>query len=317
MISLQRIQKVGEEKNMTRQELVKKSLKYMENHLDGSLSVQDIAKEAGYSLSHFSRVFRDAVGMPPMEYVKKRKLIYASQEILNGRKIIDAAMDMGYTSHSGFTKAFCHEFGFSPAFLKAMKMHLEEGGGAMNHVFMKQTDPHMTKEELLARLKKNVTENQINLSEKEIQAVYDEAVRVYEGKTRYSGDEYVTHPLCVAVILADMEAEPDCVLAGMMCDVLKKTNAEPGSLRIPKRVKELVLKVNNAESGTGEQPNRDVLLVTLAERLHNMRSIEYMDKSTRQKKAEETLEVFLPMAARLGNEKLTAELNDLALTYLE
>jgi len=60
-----------------------------------------------------------------------------------------------------------------------------------------------------------------------------------------------------------------------------------------------------------------VLLVTLAERLHNMRTIEYMDKSTRQKKAEETLEVFLPMAARLGNEKLTAELNDLALTYLE
>ena len=48
-----------------------------------------------------------------------------------------------------------------------------------------------------------------------------------------------------------------------------------------------------------------------------MRTIEYMDKSTRQKKAEETLEVFLPMAARLGNEKLTAELNDLALTYLE
>jgi GTP pyrophosphokinase len=54
----------------------------------------------------------------------------------------------------------------------------------------------------------------------------------------------------------------------------------------------------------------------MAERLHNMRTVEFMDEKTWKKKAAETVEVFLPLAARLGNEKLTAELNDLALKYL-
>ena len=83
---------------MTRQELVRESLKYVEDHLDGALSVQDMALQAGYSPSRFSRIFREAMGMAPMEYVKKRKLIHASQEILKGKKIIDAAIDMGYAS---------------------------------------------------------------------------------------------------------------------------------------------------------------------------------------------------------------------------
>ena len=63
---------------MTRQELVRESLKYVEDHLDGALSVQDMALQAGYSPSRFSRIFREAMGMAPMEYVKKRKLIHAS-----------------------------------------------------------------------------------------------------------------------------------------------------------------------------------------------------------------------------------------------
>jgi len=301
---------------MTRQELVRESLKYVEDHLDGALSVQDMALQAGYSPSRFSRIFREAMGMAPMEYVKKRKLIHASQEILKGKKIIDAAIDMGYASHSGFTKAFCQEFGFSPAFLKAMRMHLEEGGGAMNHVFMKQTDLHVTKEELLMQLKQRIAENRIDVGEDEIQAVYDEAVRAYEGKIRYSGDEYVTHPLNVALILADMEVEADCVLAGMLCDVLKKTDRKPEGLKIPQKVRELVVEVGRADAGQKDHPDRNVILIMMAERLHNMRTVEFMDEKTWKKKAAETVEVFLPLAARLGNEKLTAELNDLALKYL-
>lgn len=283
-----------QEEIMRKEDLVKRSLRYMEDHLDENLSVEIIARHGGYSVSRFSRIFRESMGMPVMEYVKRRRLIRASQEILEGQRIIHAAMNWGYGSRSGFTKAFCQEFGFSPVLLKAMRMHLEEGGSGMDHVFMGQEEVPMTKEELLGRLKEVVRENQIQLEEKEIQAVYAETVRAYEGKMRYSGDEYVTHPLWVSVILAHMEAEPCCILAGMMCDVLKKTDTDPEALKLPEEVRRLVIKVNQAEKEKLAGQERDVLLVILAERLHNMRTIEHMDEKARKKKAEETLECFFP-----------------------
>ena len=97
--------------------------------------------------------------------------------------------------------------------------------------------------------------------------------------------------------------------------MLKKTDTDPEALKLPEEVRRLVIKVNQAEKEKLAGQERDVLLVILAERLHNMRTIEHMDEKARKKKAEETLELFLPIAAKLGNEKLAAELNDLALNY--
>ncbi|MCI8516304.1 MAG: HD domain-containing protein [Hungatella sp.] len=302
---------------MRREVLVRDSLDFIERHIREPLSVEIISCHAGYSPYYFSRMFRRHMGVSVMEYVTRRKLIRASGYILEGSKIIDAAMSCGYGSHSGFTRAFSREFGFSPALLKAMELRLREGERGMEHVFMRQRDVHMTKEELVKALVETVEENRISLDREEIRQVYGCADRAYEGKKRYSGDEYVTHPLHVAVLLAEMEAEPEVILSGMLCDVFKKTNTLPSQLEVPEKVKELVKDVHEADEKNMAEWKEAVFLVKLAERLHNMRTVEYMEREIRRAKARETIEVFLPAAAALGNEKLAAELNDLALMYME
>lgn len=302
---------------MRREVLVSDSLDFIEKHIGEPLSVEVISRHAGYSPYYFSRMFHEHMGVSVMEYVTKRKLILASWHILEGSRVIDAAMDCGYGSHSGFTRAFSREFGFSPALLKAMKLRLQEGEMGMEHVFMRQRDVHLTKEELLKELLQTVEENQIPLDREEVWQVYRCADQAYEGKKRYSGDEYVTHPLHVAILLAEMEAEPEVILAGMLCDVCKKTKTAPAQLEIPEKVKELVGKIHEAGEENMAEWKEEVFLVKLAERLHNMRTVEYMDQEIRRIKAKETIEVFLPAAAALGNEKLAAELNDLALRYME
>ena len=186
----------------------------------------------------------------------------------------------------------------------------------MNHVFMERAGLHLSKEELLEKIKSIVLENEILLDEDQIDEMYRKADSAYEGLKRYSGDEYVTHPLHVALILACMEAEGDCILAAMMCDVLKKTDVDPEKLCLAPQVKALVLETNREHEGNQEWSDKKVLLIKAAERLHNMRTIEFMGQEERKKRAEETLDLFLPAAAKLGNEKLMAGLNDLALKCL-
>lgn len=87
------------------------------------------------------------MNMTVMEYVNKRRLIRASEDIVSGEKVIDAAMKYGWQSHSGFTRAFTKEFHFSPSLLKAMlyEMSVLQGGNGMNHVFLEATQEGMKK----------------------------------------------------------------------------------------------------------------------------------------------------------------------------
>lgn len=136
-----------------------------------------------------------------MEYVKRRRLIMVSEEILKGHKIIDAALCCGWSSHSGFTKAFKQEFGFAPAFLKIMALQSNIGGNAVRHVFMNNTESCKGKEELFELLKTEM--NGMGMREhRELDQAYGFACRAYEELKRYSGSEYITHPLNVAIIFS-------------------------------------------------------------------------------------------------------------------
>jgi len=110
-----------------------------------------------------------------MEYVKERRLIKASEEIANGKKIIDAALEYGYESHSGFTKAFKNKFGFSPALLRALSFQISCLGGNynMSHVFMKNIDIHATKEELYELLKTAINKNMLKYGQDKIKKAYE------------------------------------------------------------------------------------------------------------------------------------------------
>ena len=295
--------------------LIEDSLQYIEGHLEDLNTVAEIAEAMGYSEFYFSRCFRHEMHMSVMEYVKKRRLIRASDAILNGEKIIDAAFRFGWQTHSGFTKSFKQEFGFCPALLKAIVMEIESiGGSAMSHVFYAKTDIHATKEQLLEVLKKEIASAGIAVNADELDQIYAEACEVYGGLKRHSGDEYVTHPLNVAILLAQMNADVHAIYAGVFWDALKKSYIGLDSLKGKLPVKTIAILEKLVDGSVDEDD--EAVLVKLADHLHNMRTLEFLDEEQRAFRAKETLDMIMPLAKRIDNAKLMDELNDLSMKYL-
>lgn len=299
--------------------IMNRVLRYVDEHIEEPLSIYQIAECAGYSEYHFARFFKEKMNMTVLEYVTKRKLIKASEEILSGKKVIDVALQYGWQSHSGFSKAFKKEFGFCPSILRAMLAEMQNlGGNAMNHVFLEATRVDAQKEELYEILKTKIEDNGIEIKEEQLEEIYQLSNKAYEGVRRYSGDEYVTHLLNVAIILAELGAESNVICAGMFCDVAKKgiMSLEMLKKELPLDIMEIVIDTNEIVDKQVEEHNDEVVMIKLAERLHNMRTVEFMDGDKQKIKAKETIELFMPMARKLGNQKLIDELTDLSMKFL-
>lgn len=294
-------------------------LQYIDAHIEENLSVRKIADEAGYSEFHFSRIFKEEMKMTLKDYVIRRKLIKASEEIIAGRKIVDTAFMYGWESHSGFTKAFKKEFGFSPSLLKMMVIEMKSlGGSSMSHVFLESTKQGMSKEELFQVLVEKIRENGLQFNISEIEKIYLCADKAYAGRKRYSGEEYVTHPINVAILLADLGADIETVYAGLFCDVLRKGKISIEQLKknLPEKTNRIIWEAQEFDNREAGSSSEEVILLKLVERLHNMRTVQFMDQAERKKKAEETIAFFLPMAREIENQKLINELNDLCIKYL-
>ncbi len=93
---------------------ISRCIDYIEAHIKENITAADIAEMAGYSLYHFCRVFNICTGQPLMEYVRSRKLSLARMDLLKDTKILTVAIDYGFETASGFSKAFRNEFGYSP-----------------------------------------------------------------------------------------------------------------------------------------------------------------------------------------------------------
>ncbi len=299
-------------------EVVLESLEYIESHLGEKILVGDIAGKFGYSEYYFSRMFSKYIGISVMEYVKRRRLISAAKEIMHGMKVIDAALKYSYDSHSGFTKAFKKEYGYTPSLLSAMKMQIDDltGGSYMSELFIKQTDEQEDKDKLFAALLNRISCNQNDANLVNICKAYEFSKKAYEGIRRYSGDEYITHPLNVAIILADIGAGENAIIAGLMCDILEKTNVSRKELEsnLTEKIVNIIVGVSDFDI-LCEFENDDIVLVKLADRLHNMRTLRFMNEDKWKCKAKETIEIYLPLAKKLGNNVLTDELNNLAVEY--
>ncbi len=286
-----------------------KVLQYIEDHLEEELNIKLLADMAGYSEFHFIRKFKICMNETVMEYVRRRRLIRACEDILAGMRIIDVALKYEWKSHSAFSKSFNIEFGFPPSLLRTMKLQLDcIGGSYMSPIFLNTTKVGASKEELLALLKKAAAENAIDIDEKVLGEVYRVSCKAYEGKKRYSGEEYVTHPINVSILLAELGAGQDTILAGMFCDVAMKGNDIDLENELPSGVWNIVSRLEEKETN-------EAILIKLAERLHNMRTIDYIDERKKAVKAKETIEIYMPLARRINNQKLTDELNDLAMKY--
>ena len=169
-----------------------------------------------------------------------------------------------------------------------------------------------------------------------IDRAYIFTARVHDGQMRLSGEPYLSHPLEVAGILADMKLDTISVAAGLLHDVIEDTHASPEDIEeyfgtevlhiVSGVTKMSKLPFNSSRARQAESIRKmllamaddiRVILIKLADRLHNMRTLEYHKESKRKKIAQETLDIYSPIAARLGIYWIKNELEDVSFKYLQ
>lgn len=195
------------------------------------------------------------------------------------------------------------------------------------------TSPEVLYQELIKSVRKYHPSDDISMIEKAYQVAY----KAHEGQCRKSGEPYIIHPLCVAIILADLELDKESIVAGLLHDVVEDTIMTSEELRqefgeevelIVDGVTKLGQLSYSADKIEVQAENlrkmflamaKDirVILVKLADRLHNMRTAKYWSPAKQKEKARETMDIYAPIAHRLGISKIKVELDDLSLKYLE
>ncbi len=212
----------------------------------------------------------------------------------------------------------------------------DDGKMSEYHEFVNPGDLY---QELISRVRRYHPSDDISMIEK----AYNTAAEAHKNQMRKSGEPYIIHPLNVAIVLADLELDKETIVAGILHDVVEDTimTEEDMKREFGDDVALLVDGVTKLEkiplSSGGDQPDEKlemqaenlrkmflamakdirVILIKLADRLHNMRTLQYKKPESRQRIAKETLEIYCPIAQRLGISKVKIELDDLSLKYLE
>ena len=186
---------------------------------------------------------------------------------------------------------------------------------------------------MIASVRKYHPSTDISLIEK----AYNIAYEAHKGQVRKSGEPYIIHPLCVAIILAELELDKETIVAGLLHDVVEDTVMTDEEIRqefgaevalLVDGVTKLGQLSYDADKVEVQAENlrkmflamaKDirVILIKLADRLHNMRTLKYMTPEKQKEKARETMDIYAPIAQRLGISKIKIELDDLSLKYLE
>jgi GTP diphosphokinase / guanosine-3',5'-bis(diphosphate) 3'-diphosphatase len=169
-----------------------------------------------------------------------------------------------------------------------------------------------------------------------IMGAYEIANEIHKNQTRQSGEPYITHPLSVAYILAEMRADKDTICAALLHDVIEDSNIEKeeiakllnqdianlvdGVTKISKlnfSSKQEQNLANTRKIITGITEDVRIIIIKLADRLHNMRTLEYKSEFKQKENALETIELYVPLAYYIGAYRLKSELEDLSLKYLK
>ena len=192
-------------------------------------------------------------------------------------------------------------------------------------------DPNRLYDMLIARIRKYHPSTDVSMIEK----AYKLAVKAHGDQRRKSGEPYIIHPLWVAIILADLEMDKETITAGMLHDVVEDTKFTEEDIR-REFGDEVALLVDGVTKLGRLSYSSDklevqaenlrkmflamakdirVIIIKLADRLHNMRTLQFMTPAKQKEKAKETMDIYAPIAQRLGISKIKTELDDLALKY--
>ena len=195
------------------------------------------------------------------------------------------------------------------------------------------TDPGVLHDRLIKAIRQYHPSTDLSMVEK----AYHLAYKAHEGQKRKSGEPYIIHPLCVGIILAELELDKETIVAGILHDVVEDTDytLEDITREFNEEVALLVDGVTKLGQLSYSHDKMDiqaenlrkmflamakdirVILIKLADRLHNMRTLQYMKPEKQKEKARETMDIYAPIAHRLGISKIKTELDDLSLKYLE
>jgi len=186
--------------------------------------------------------------------------------------------------------------------------------------------------ELMKRVRENRPGDDLSI----IRRAYDYSLTHHAGQTRASGEPYLVHPLEVALVLADMKMDPVAIAAGLLHDSVEDTSVTIVDIRKDfgeqvAHIVEGVTKISAIDFASREEQQAEnlrkmmlamvddirVVLIKLADRLHNMRTLEHLAPERQQKIARETLDIYAPIAHRLGMGKIRGELEDLGFRYVD
>jgi len=166
---------------MDNREIIQSSIDYIEQNLKTEITAQELSVIVGFSIFHYYRLFKSAVGMPVMQYIVKRKLLNAIYDISQGEKMINTALSYGFDTHAGFYKAFKREIGYTPSnFLKT-------------HKAKKPYKVNLFKEEHIMITHKKISEIIKNwgLQNETIKDIIYESTGNHNNSAYYVGDDYV------------------------------------------------------------------------------------------------------------------------------
>jgi len=186
--------------------------------------------------------------------------------------------------------------------------------------------------ELIRRMRANRPSDDLEI----IRKAYEYSQKYHSGQTRASGEPYLVHPLEVALVLAEMKMDPIAIAAGLLHDSVEDTSVTIVDIRKEfgeqvAHIVEGVTKISAIDFATREEQQAEnlrkmmlamvddirVVLIKLADRLHNMRTLEHLPPERQQKIAQETLDIYAPIAHRLGMGKIRGELEDLGFRYVD
>ena len=194
----------------------------------------------------------------------------------------------------------------------------------------------MTLQEQYEQLEKTIRGYNAAADFDQIRAAFEYADKCHEGQKRKSGEPYIIHPLAVAQIVADQKLDSESIIAALLHDVIEDTEAtheDVARLFSPTiaNLVEGVSKLTRIQYATKEDEQMEnlrkmliamskdirVILIKISDRLHNMRTMEYQSPPKQKQKSLETMEIYAPIAHRLGMQRIKWELEDLSLKYLD